>query len=754
MIDNYFRSHPLLIKIMVSIFSVATVVSFITAGGQLYFSFQNEKERIESILDHLQGTELTTLSNLFWNMEEPAAMVVMEGIITMPDIAYIEVSHDINNIHSVHTNVHSVGTLPLNPSDMIERQYSLVHTKSGGPQTFGSIRFVGTTSSAKNTLLARTSNSLLLQLINLLLTCFIIVTVFIGLFNRHINKIVSYTKSLKIGTLNQRLELDRSSKSNSTPDEIDYIVDAINTMRERLQDESNLQRQIEDKLRYEKQFSDQIINSVPGLLFVLDDLLVPVKYNDSFLQIANVSSDQLGHFDIYSLVALGDKQQLKMAFRKAKAGEIITNLEVDLVNRAGKEIPHLVTIMSLTTDNESLLVAIATDLSERKQIESQLRQSQKMEAIGTLAGGIAHDFNNILSAIIGYLNLVQLMATDNKKVSDYLTEIEKASFRAKDLVAQILAFSRKKSSDRHPLKLKPILEEARKLLRSSIPTTVEIKSNIQSEEYVIADPTEIHQIVMNLCTNAYHAMESQGGEIEIALVNRVITSLDYIQGTDLKAGRYVELTVSDNGSGIDESVIKKVFEPYFSTKETGKGTGLGLAVVHGIVTQCQGGIHVYSRPGEGTKFSIFLPIVSGAGAVPIVSDLQSLSKVAHGHECIMVVDDDRNNLKFIKELLIVYGYSVKAFDDVNCALEYFERDPYKCAMTITDYTMPGMTGDKFGEALLKIRENYPMIIMSGFSPKLKRQDFLDRRFAEFLPKPVDSVKLLVRIREILSQDSK
>jgi PAS domain S-box-containing protein len=728
------------------VFGLATVVSLAGTGGQLYFSFQDEKQRIVSTLDDLEDIQLNTLSNLVWNMDVPAIQIVLDGVLEVPDIIYVEVSDEFSILYTA-------GRLPELQSGLISRQYPLIKNIGGAEKTFGSVLFVATTANVKSTLLENISKSLLLQLVVLFFTCFIILILFIKLFNIHINRIVQYTETLEVGTMNQRLELDRAKRSGSQADEIDHIVNAINTMRESLQAEIEVQRKTEIKLVYEKQFSDVIINSIPGLLFILDENVVPVRYNRTFQEMANISDDNIDQVDLFEMVSFKDREKLKNAISKVKNVDESLNLEVCLITGYGKEIPYIITMQRLFLDQKPMVVGMATDLSERKLIEEQLRQSQKMEAIGTLAGGIAHDFNNILAAIIGYLNLVQLVTAADSPSSSYLQEIEKASMRAKDLVAQILTFSRKKESEKRPLPLKPILKEALKLLRSSIPTSIDIRQNIMSDQCVVSDATEIHQIVMNLCTNAYHAMEKSGGILEVSLTDRLITSLDYIDKTELIPGQYVQLSVSDSGTGMDEEIVQKIFEPYYTTKETGKGTGLGLAVVHGIVTQCKGGIYVYSRPGKGTIFNIFLPVASDSTFADKMPDVTEMPINLYGHGRIMVVDDDRSILMFIKELLTLHGYTVEAFESADRAFDYFQTNPAAVDLVLTDLTMPGMSGIVFGESVLAIRKELPVIIMSGFSLEFGRQDFLDKTFADFMNKPVSSVELLSRIRVLLRQDS-
>jgi signal transduction histidine kinase len=275
---------------------------------------------------------------------------------------------------------------------------------------------------------------------------------------------------------------------------------------------------------------------------------------------------------------------------------------------------------------------------EREKLQFQLQQAQKMEAIGTLAGGIAHDFNNILGAIIGYTEIADLQVPGNNQAKGSLKEVLKAGRRARDLVKQILAFSRKSGQERMPIQIGPIVKEALKLLRSSLPTTIEIRQDIKSDTGIVeADPTQIHQIVMNLCANASHAMREKGGILEVGISNVEVGSWDSESGyLDMTPGNYLRLTVSDTGQGITPEVLERLFEPYFTTKEKGEGTGLGLSVVHGIVKNYGGTITAYSVPGKGTTFHVYLPVIQGEAEV---SGIDEVAPIPTGNEHILFIDD-------------------------------------------------------------------------------------------------------------------
>lgn len=325
------------------------------------------------------------------------------------------------------------------------------------------------------------------------------------------------------------------------------------------------------------------------------------------------------------------------------------------------------------------------DITDHKKMESQLRQAQKMEAIGTLAGGIAHDFNNILVPLIGYAEILKGDLPADSPLQGYVDEILKAAFRSADLVKQILMFSRQGDQDIKPIKLQPIVYEALKLLQVSIPTTIEIQQNIDSGcGIVVADPTQFHQIIMNLATNAYHAMEEAGGLLTVTL-KQVRLEADQSIVSKLTPGNYALFIVSDTGIGIKKDVMDKIFDPYFTTKASGKGTGLGLAVVHGIVKSCNGGIRIYSEPGKGTEIRIYLPTMDSKGdAIRTDPD----EPIRGGNERVLLVDDEVTIISMEQLLLERLGYRVTTRTGSVDALEAFKANPDSFDLIITDMTMP------------------------------------------------------------------
>jgi PAS domain S-box-containing protein len=400
------------------------------------------------------------------------------------------------------------------------------------------------------------------------------------------------------------------------------------------------------------------------------------------------------------------------------------------------------------------LAGVAEDITEQKSLEEaltkterQFRQSSRMEAIGTLAGGIAHDFNNILTAILGYTELALATVAKGSRTQRNLQEVLTAGHRAKHLVLQILAFSRQTGQGKKPTPIHMIIREALKLLRATIPSTIEIRQSLKTEATILADPTQMHQVIINLCTNAEYAMRETGGILKISLKDVEVTEDLARMISGLQVGPHVQLTVKDSGTGMTSEILERMFDPFFTTKPIGEGSGMGMAVAHGIITGHGGAIVVDSVVNKGTKIEVYLPTIP----TPVWERVMDHGPIPIGKETILFVDDEETIVHLGKELLTQLGYTVEVYTNSVEALGAFRHDPHRFDLVITDQTMPVLTGEALSRELLQIRPDLPIILCTGFSHIMSAEKAKALGIQAYLMKPLAIRDLVPIIRHVLDK---
>ena len=747
MFQPYRERYPLINRIVAYTFFFAIFVSLLMLAGQIYISYTLGNQRIESFLQKLEDTQLDTLINNVWSLDQGAIDIQLKSILEDPDIVYIWLQYEPDS-----ENIQFFGVKPEQDKQILTKEYDLLRETTDTQRVkIGRVGFVATTENISKRLLLESSGNLLGNLITIIVTCLFMLFLFVTIYSRHINRIVNYTEKLDIGGLDHELVLKRSRRDLHAVDEINRIVDALNSMRKRVKSGVQAQYLAKKELTQEKLFSDAVINSMPGIFFVLDENLNLVRLNNSFIDFLGSLDTVTVKYDFFSCIPAERKEELQEMLELLLTNKEPMAKEIDLASVSGRtNIPYLLSIQFLEIEQTKYLIGIGTDLTDRKRMESQLRQSQKMEALGTLAGGISHDFNNILSAIVGYTSLAKIEYKGDGKLRKYLETIEEASERAKALVQQILAFSRKTEIVKEPVEIAEIVSEALTLLRSSLPATIEIRERIDSNLFAVVDPTEIHQVIMNLCTNSYHAMQEDGGVLSVSLSQCVVTDDNCSPEIAIAQGTYLTLEISDTGKGMDKEIQSKIFEPYFTTKGTGAGTGLGLSVVHGVVSSYKGYIYVYSVPQKGTSFTIYLPAVSDAEITVSHQAQKSEDADVQGrNESIIVVDDEKFILDFCQDMLTRYGYRVSCFINSTEALAHFEKNSLDYDLVIVDQVMPHMQGDKLAAGMWEVRSDIPVILCSGFPGSLGRREFVKKGFSAYVQKPVNGFVLLQAVRDAL-----
>ena len=503
--------------------------------------------------------------------------------------------------------------------------------------------------------------------------------------------------------------------------------------------------QREDTL--EKKFN-AVFNSSSDAIFILDaESLNIIDANPAASKLYQYRYEELISMKITDLAVEVDKNRHIFLPGMDAVMPILYHLKKD-----GSIFPVKITANTFSLDNRETNITVIRDISqkikddkEKRNLESQLRRAQKLESIGTLAGGIAHDFNNILSSVIGFSELALDRVVEGSPEEDYLQEIYSAGRRAMDLVKQILTFARQTEEDIKPLRIYSIIKESIKMIRSTIPTSIEIRDSINSGSMIMGDPGQIHQIFMNLCTNAAHAMEDTGGIMEICLEDVYVDPIQAGTSLHLKPGDYLKLSVSDTGTGIPQNIIDSIFEPYFTTKDPGEGSGMGLAIVHGIVKSYGGAIHVDSEPGKTTIFDVYLPIIQKEHEeAKYVSETLST-----GHEHILFVDDEPTLGKISTRVLEQLGYKVTAMKSSVEALDLFRSNPMEFDLVITDMTMPNMTGDKLAVEIMHIRPEIPVILCTGYSKKISEKVIQKLGVKAVAYKPLLKKELVDTVRSVL-----
>ena len=521
------------------------------------------------------------------------------------------------------------------------------------------------------------------------------------------------------------------------------------------------QKKAERKLEERERYFRSIIASMHEDIFVIDRDYRICDVNRRFLETIKRKRKQIVGRPCYRVFVNsrrpcfrdGKRCHLEEVFQTGTPGS--KNREIVRSDGEKATINMLYSPLRDETGKVVKGILAVRDISHEVRLELKLRQAQKMEAIGTLAGGIAHDFNNILWIILGYTELTRFQLPPETPEYLNLIHIQDACLRAKELVKQILAFSKKSEREKHPVYIGFILNEVLNLLRPALPATIEIKLNVKTadgSDLILGDPTQMHQVIMNLTSNAVDAMSRQGGSLEIDLNEISIASSDLVQFSDLTPGSYVCISFKDSGCGIEQSNIERIFEPYFSTKDLSRGSGLGLAVVHGIVKEHKGEVKVYSELGKGSVFKIYLPRTSITSPVMEMDPYNPV--IFLGDETILMVEDEKHLADVYSKLLNDLGYRTLAKTDSREALEIFRNSPDSFDLLITDQTMPGMTGMDLAKQILQIRPDMPIIICSGRSDSLNDHSARQAGIREFMIKPILMQDLARKIREVLDEGKK
>jgi PAS domain S-box-containing protein len=493
-------------------------------------------------------------------------------------------------------------------------------------------------------------------------------------------------------------------------------------------------------LEEQKELFQTIVDHIPVILILYDSSGAVSMVNPQFQELLGWSLPEIKKIDLWS--AMYPDPEYRKEVREFMNQEVPGWREFKARTQDGKEINATWGNVRLSGDRR---IGIGIDLSEQVRLRQRIQQMEKMEALGTLAGGIAHDFNNLLAVISINTDTVLMDMEEANTLRRPLLLVLAAAKRGSELVRQIISFSRQKEQERKPMKMAPALEEGLKFLGNSLPTNIEIQKEIVAEkDTIVGDPTEVHQILINLCSNASYAMRGKGGVLAVKLTAVQMDAGKAAQYPGLKAGSYLRLTVSDTGQGIPPALLQKIFAPFFTTKKPGEGTGMGLAVVHGIVKSYGGAIAVQSELGRGSTFEVLIPRADSE------AELRSSAarKVSFGNERVLLVEDEEMQLLSLERMLERLGYRATSYRNGVDALVDFEAHPNNYDLVITDQTMPQMTGVQLAKGILRVRPDIPVILCTGYSEVIDAEEAKELGIREFIMKPFGVAEFSATIRRL------
>ncbi len=755
---------------------IAVISTFI----YFYFPLKLERQVLKFAADKAQGiSDMTALniSHSLFAADKKNIGAIFESVKQDEDIEYLVVLNNRGEVFSAYNHERAVdrefkslsGKKPGTGDEMVFRTRSAINHNN---KQIGQL-FLGMSLANIKAQIERSKKTTTLVSLTLFIFGLIAVFFFSTVITKSLIKMVRTIEQINGGDLSKRV-------SFSSKDEVGNLASSFNTMvanleayskkmeeltgsleskvierTEKLQLEINERYLAQEALKKsEEKYRRLVDNSLVGIYITQQHVF---KFcNRGFVEIFGYrTAEEILEKQIKNMVTkeswglLSRVEQLNnpddqgtgsYELKGIKKDGVIFNIEVFIDHIVYQDVPAVQGILIDITERKRAE-------AEQRKLEDQLLHAQKMESIGRLAGGIAHDFNNVLSVIMGYTELTLSKIKQENFIKANLRRVLAASNRARDMIKQILAFSRKEEKERAPILLSEVVEEALELMRSVLPTTIQIhKSLTETLRPVMANRTEIHQVIINLCINAGHAMRKKGGELKVTL--KEIDLETPIGAGNLKPGLYLQLTVSDTGHGMPSKILNRIFEPYFTTKKEGEGTGMGLAVVHGIVTGYGGEITVYSQPGTGTTFHIFLP--AEKEEKERIPD-EWTEPVKGGEESILFVDDEQSLTELVKDVLENLGYKVDTCTDSIEALEAFRQHPGKYDLVISDQTMPKMTGVRLAEKIRKIKAGIPIIVCSGFSESINEDTYESMGINAFLMKPFAERDLANVIRQVLDQ---
>ncbi len=758
-------------RLLLNIFLFSSVVTLIITAVQLNIEYQRDIEGIEDQFTRIEEIFQKPLTRALWFFNENSLKLQLEGISNLRDIEYLELIGENDVFIAVGKKISKKNVI---------NELPLIHKGNISEREIGRLNIVASLSSVYSRLYKRMITILISQGIKTFLVSTFIFFIVHYLVIKHLIFLNTYLRNLKAGKPTPILRLRRNQSPSD--DELDQMVFSINDMAERqhktfeeieqivkdrttILDSTNNQlkheisdRRLAEEARWESETRFKTMFEQAPLGVALIDSFTGQIYevNPRFAEIAGRTIDKMSTIDWMSITHPDDVQEDLDNMAALNAGKITGfTMNKRYLHPDGSYVWIMMTIAPLkeTEQNHKQHLCMIDDITqqihaeeEKTILEDRLRQSQKMQAVGTLAGGIAHEFNNLLGVIMGCADMARDETPKDSFAKVQLDKVMKASYRVKDLVKQILTFSRQSQQQRISANLCPLVKESVKLIQSSIPSSVETQINIVSAHgNTLVDPTEIQQIVMNFCSNAVWAMKEQGIlTINLSEVN--LTNHDKLIPKGLSAGSYLKLSFRDTGCGMDQKTVSQIFDPFFTTKEVGQGTGMGLAIVYGIITSYGGTITVESEVGTGTTFHLYFPVTD----TPATEEhMEEEGKDPGGTERILFVDDQEMYAEMGEDMISRLGYDVDLKIDSTEALGVFKAGPEKYDLVITDQIMPDLSGEELVKEIRSIRPEIPIILCTGYSTQMDEKKAESLGINAFAYKPIVKKDIAMLIRKVL-----
>jgi PAS domain S-box-containing protein len=733
------------------IFAIAVIgfcIAVVTISIQVFFDYRSDVAEINTRFEEISNGHIDSLSSVVWALDEPLIKLNLSSLLGMPEIEYLEVQSD--------NGTKWVAGTPVTGEALV-RMFQLTIEHNGEKKEFATLRAEASVSKVYVGLFAHTLQSLLSTGVLIFFVVGAIYILFRRTVTRHLDKLAAYAGSIELDGKTPPFKLDRAV-SRGRRDELDTVVDAINGMIQKVAETSEGLRNSEERYRAAFESSHDAIITTDNTGNILN-------WNNAATKIFGYSGSESVGQSIDILVNQATKDEATdrgEIWFESSEGNVGAVVEIKAVKNSGDEVHVDVSTSSWSVNGDDFLTVTIRDVTRRKlaeedqiKLSEQLRQAQKMEAVGQLTGGIAHDFNNILAIVMGNLEIGMDIIGKDSSASEHFEMAMKGSERAAILTKRLLGFSRRDSAETKVTQVNEFVLDLKDLVKRTLTSAITVETWLAEDLWpVVIDPHELEEALLNLSINSRDAMPD-GGVLSIETENKVLD--DHYVGTHPggKAGEFVMITVQDSGAGIDKENIDKVFEPFFSTKETGKGTGLGLSMVYGFVQRSEGHISIYSEAGEGTAFRIFLPRASSEAKLPIAPDAIEESPPT-GTETVLIVDDEHNLIRVTDIIMTSLGYKTFTASNGREALKIIESDTH-IDMLFSDVVMPGgIDGYQLADLACKHRPDLKVLLTSGFTPKKKYNNFERYSFDQelrnnLLSKPFNRRELAVSLRNILDQ---